>query len=597
MSSFRKRLVVGLDIGQAAVKAVALTMQGKQLVLAGSGSLDTRGEGILGESELHGSIAAWVEQMGWAKEDLIIGLPQYLTTTQVSDFPAGDPAGLEEMVAFETRQLGGLSEHSLIHDYHVMAPKFGRKNPVLIGICRDSAVRETTDTLTSAGLRLAGLNMSGTAIAAAFFHLHPEAVPVEQPILLLDIGAENSTALIVAGGQILFVGSLLFGGNKVTQALARQLNRPEREVEKLKLECRLNPTDTESPLVQTARQLETELRTAVEHWRAQERPELANKMFAKVWLCGGGAKLIGLDEFLARTYGCAAEVFGPVLGDGRPPDPASVTAYGLALQGLRQAHVVISLCPPEIRWVRQRERRFGYLAAAMAALGLLLAGLMVQYYQRLGTEHAWIEKQMEELQRCQGIIPGLTDATAGIRHCERMLIPFVEKGNRAHRFLETIQALRDARGAGDWFIYLADETSYETGDGKPAPVQPSASKPSMGGLGGRPASLGDTVPPPTFGNATLVDDIPQSYSLIAAGYTPYLTEKPYEPVREIVKKLNASDLFGGVDLLPETERAGREDIFEPWLALFKTQPEKKYKAFTFRMPFAQVDVNPPQKAE
>jgi len=96
-------------------------------------TLDARAEGIIDDVELRHSVAEWLRQIGWASRELSLGLPQYLTTTQVSDFPPDVTDGLDEMVAYETRQLAGLSEESFIHDYQVMGPRYGRKNPVLIG--------------------------------------------------------------------------------------------------------------------------------------------------------------------------------------------------------------------------------------------------------------------------------------------------------------------------------------------------------------------------------------------------------------------------------------------------------------------------------
>jgi hypothetical protein len=62
-----------------------------------------------------------------------------------------------------------------------------------------------------------------------------------------------------------------------------------------------------------------------------------------------------------------------------------------------------------------------------------------------------------------------------------------------------------------------------------------------------------------------------------------------------VRRLDASDTYKGVDLLPEPERIGREDIFEPWVRFFRAVPKGRYKAFTLVMPFAQLDVKTQQQ--
>ena len=81
MRLFARKRVVGLDIGAAAVKAVALSRQGKRVVLAACETLDIRAEGVLNEGELYASVAEWLERIGWADEKTSVGLPQYLATT------------------------------------------------------------------------------------------------------------------------------------------------------------------------------------------------------------------------------------------------------------------------------------------------------------------------------------------------------------------------------------------------------------------------------------------------------------------------------------------------------------------------------------
>ncbi len=613
MALFGKKRAVGLDIGQSTVKAVALAMRGKRVVMLDSQVLDVRAEGILDDAELHTSVAEWLDQIGWAKEEFSVVLPQYLATTQVSDFPPGVTTGLEEMVAYETRQLAGLSEESFVHDYQVMAPKFGRKNPVLIGVCRESVVRERSEKLTSAGVCLGELSMNGLAVTNTLFHFHPEVLGLVGPQLLLDIGAESSTMIVIAGGQVLFVGSLLFGAHKYTQTLAKHLELDEAEAEKVKLRSCLNASDTQSPLYLATRQLESELRTAVEHWRAEERPEIANKMFDKVWLCGGGCQLKGLAEYFSRTYGCPVEIFGPTVKEGTSPAPALASAYGLALQDLEQSCMSISLCPPELTWQRLRRRRFGYLVAVSILATVFMGLFLTRSYQQLVVEQAALEARLAELQDCEMLIPGIEDTIAEIYHHEKMLIPFAAKGNRARRFLSAIKELSQARAKNDWFVYLADERSYQEGkkaegEVKGKPTEKAVVKqPSDPLLAHRTVGGEEPEVPRAFEKVISVSEIEQLHSMVVAGYTRFQPHKPYEPVREIVRKLNREDAAGGeqertglfrdVDLLPEVECKGREDIFALWLKFFRNWPDKKYKPFTLRLPFDYLEVNRPDKEE
>lgn len=594
-----KERVIGLDIGSGAVKGVALELSGKRIALTEARVFDARAEGILNEAELLNTVSGWLEQLGWRKDTLIVGIPQYLATTQVSDFPPGATTGLAEMVEFETQQLAGLSDEVFLHDYQVMEPKFGRHNPVLIGICRESGVRDKLELLTNAGINASDLAMSGIAVANAFFGLYPDAATNDEPQLLLDLGAENSTLVVVAGGHVLFVGSLMFGGERLTEMLAKELGVDPDEGEKLKREAQISPDDPGSVLYRAGEQLYAEMGTVLDHWRAQEREELADRELVRCWLCGGGAQLRGIDRLLADKLGCPVTIFGPVGPEAPGPDPALVTAFGLALHGVGRCRFFISLSPPEIRWLVLRKRYFAYLAASAALIVLILAGGIVQSVRFLASEEHELGVRLEELSQCEALIPQLENTRNSIRFHEMRLVPFVEKGNRARKFIAGVNGLAAASGAADWFIYFADDASYQKGKNttrehrEPA-GQPAKGKTDLGLFGGGGATtpgIGDTVSVPEFPQRLAVAMLPRVESIIVAGYTPLLAERPYESVRGIVKNLDEMDHYSGVDLLPEVDRIGREDIFEPWVEFFKQHPGDRYKAFTLRLPFASMEVN------
>ena len=594
-----QKRIIGLDIGSGAVKGVALALSGKRVALTEARVFDCRAEGILNEAELLNSVSGWLEQLGWLDDTLIVGMPQYLATTQVSDFPPGATTGLAEMVEFETQQLAGLSDDVFLHDYQVMEPKFGRHNPVLIGICRESAVRDRIEMLTNAGISASDLAMSGIAVANAFFGLYPDAVTNDEPQLLLDLGAENATLSVIAGGQVLFVGSLMFGGERLTELLAKELGVDPEEGEKLKHEAQISLDDPGSVLYKAGEQLDSEMTTVLDHWRAQERDELADRKIVRCWLSGGGAKLRGMDRFLAEKLGCPVSVFGPVVPDVTDPDPALATAFGLALHGIGRCRAAISLSPPEMRWLVLRKRYFAYLAVSAALIVLMLVGGIVQSVRFLASEQRELGIRLAELNECERLIPQLENTRNAIRYHEMRLVPFVERGNRARKFIAGMNGLAAACGEADWFIYFADDASYQEGkttekERQTSSKTPATPKGGMGLFGGGPAAvpgIGDTVSAPEFPRLLPVEDLPRVESIIIAGYTPLLAERPYESVRGIVKNLDEMDHYNGVDLLPEVDRIGREDIFEPWVAFFKQHPGDRYKAFTLRLPFASLEVN------
>jgi type IV pilus assembly protein PilM len=603
MALFSKKEAVGLDIGHGAVKAVRLAHDGKQLSIKETITLDASLEGILDEQELHTSMVAWLEENGLKSRPLTVGVPQYLATTQVSDFPAGVKGPeLEGMVSFETMQLAGLSDEAFSSDYHILPPNFGRKNPVLIGVCRQSVISDRMGRLTRSGLQVADLAMNGIAVANAFHYLHPEALDEERPTVLLDIGDENATLLVVAGGQLLFSGSLLFGASRYTEALSAHLKCPLEEADRRKRDLVLDPEVPDHPLQPVTDQLVSEIHNAIEHWRSGEQEELAHLMLAKIWLSGGGAALEGLDVCLAQQFGCEVAVFGPEDPETKRPLPGLCAAFGLALHSLGLAQFAVSLAPLSLRWQRRRKRLFPYLLAAEAIFIALLAFGMVRYYHRLTNEQQVLERRLAMLKQCKSLIPQLEDKMNAMDHHERLLIPFVEKGNRAGHYMASLQELARTRGEGDFFIFLADRLSYD--EQRPTTEAREEARP-------RARAAAPTTSTMMFGSireiretteaagidATLVDKIPQLKSMVVAGFTPdrrsARDRRRYGSLIDFTDKLNKGDVFQGVDFIPEAEREGIEDqIFSPWTRFWGEKPYKgRFTPFMFDMPFASLDVD------
>ncbi|MBP5640918.1 MAG: pilus assembly protein PilM [Victivallales bacterium] len=238
MQNIKRSNSIGLDIGQTGTKVICLARHGRKVVVKKAEIFRSREEGILGddEKELLQAVSGWLKELKLIDKRLVVGLPQYMSTMQVSDFAPGAKGDeLEKMVSLETTQLSGFSDDSFIHDYAVMPPGNGRVNPVLIGICREANINDYVDKILDVSIKVEDVAMNGLALANAFMELHPKESQEGGVQLLLDIGTENTTLVIMSSGQVLYIGSMMFGGRNVTQQLAEQLGITLDEAEKRKL--------------------------------------------------------------------------------------------------------------------------------------------------------------------------------------------------------------------------------------------------------------------------------------------------------------------------------------------------------------------------
>ncbi len=313
----QQNTTLGLDVGQSFARLVQLKRSGKKFTIERAEELNIEAEGILDEEELYSEsgLGKWLKERKLDNQQICLGIPQYLCTTRnVNDFMANaKQEQLEQMVQFETTQLAGLSEETFLSDYQRMTPAYGIEAPIIIGFGREAGSDELAAKCAKVPIKLADLAMGSFALANAFCYLHPEELENDTPQVIIDLGTENSTIVIMVHGNVVYTGSMMFGGKRYTQVLAATMECSEAEAEKLKQDYVPDWEDSESPYIFATRQLETELRTSIDNWRSSEIEALADMEISKMWLCGGAARTIGLAEHLQRLYGCQVELLGPTI--------------------------------------------------------------------------------------------------------------------------------------------------------------------------------------------------------------------------------------------------------------------------------------------
>lgn len=595
---------LGLDVGQSSVKAVLLEQKGKSLQISRLEKLSALSEGLLDEDELYASTEKWLKEHQLNTFSTCAAIPQYLTTPQISDFPLGiEGDRLNDMVALETGHLSGLSDEAFIHDYQPLPPGFGRENPVLIGVCRETVVNEQAARLQGIGVNLQDMAPSGLALVNALFYLHPQAKSIVDPQLLIEFGTETSSLAIVAGGQVLYASSLMFGFRRFAQGLATTLGCPLSEAERRLSQADPDWHDETSSFTRTLTQFDSELRNALVHWRESEKSAVGEAPLDRIWLAGGGALMPGLCDCFTRSYGCKVRILGIPQPDGSE-DPALAVALGLALQAIGAGHCRISLIPHLLRWQQRKVARFKFLAAAAAVFfgGTLLLALWFNHY--LFRELATLETQMSELRQCDSLVPRLDSAQNQIAHYQKMILPIVEAGSRPQRFLQTLAELHQAMKTDDpeaqgWCIYIADEFSYLAAAGldkEPAFKETPGNRPAN--LFGNPAAAPAATPGPPEEKIQPVHSIDLLQRMLAGGFSPVLPNRgKYDSTRGITERLNAGNLFAGVDWLSDWNEAHAQQVFAPWQNYLRNLQSKNPAGndveFRMQLPFRVMPVRRP----
>ena len=344
-----KKSMVGVDIGSSSVKAVELQGRGNDLQLLSLGF-----EALESDSVVDGQI---MELNAVSNAISNIFNEHKIKTTQVAAGVNGHSVIVKNIVLPQMSE-GELQESFAWHaeehipfdisdvnlDYHVM-DRSADAIHVLMAACKRDKVANLKQTIQLAGKQPAVIDVDAFALQNCY-ELNYDPQP-GQVVALLNIGASTTNINILNGVRSVFTRDATFGGNQYTSLLQKELGLTFDQAESVKRGMPL-PEGAEvrdvGPIMDTVSDiLALEIQKTMDFYRATV--EDGESAVQKILISGGGSKLTGLGDFLARRFEVSVEMFDPfrkikVDARGFDPDymreivPEMAIAVGLALRGV-----------------------------------------------------------------------------------------------------------------------------------------------------------------------------------------------------------------------------------------------------------------------
>ena len=369
--------VWGIDIGDVALKAVKLKPVGKQIVLQDFQVVsyaDIAGDpGARREGQVADALRALQATGLGHRERCLVSIPPQTVFNRFISLPPVDKRRVPEIVLYEARQQIPFSLDEVIWAYEMVRKEFIPGEEIEIGLF--AVKREVIDGYLAELLpiwkQLYGIQIAPLGI----YNFMRYEVDLEQPTVIMDIGAQSTDLLIVDGDKF-WLRNLPIAGNSFTSILEKRLNIPRAEAEKLKrgvAESRHRRRLLEV-LRPVMRDLVSEIQRSIGYYKSLSR----EVKFESVIVVGDGYRLFGLDRFLADQLQYKIDSVKqlqniPYQGaENRREEFQSVlpslgVALGLALQGLKRAPATINLLPDDFVVGRElHAKRFtGFIAAAL----------------------------------------------------------------------------------------------------------------------------------------------------------------------------------------------------------------------------------------
>ena len=301
--------------------------------------------------------------------------------TRFVKLPPLQDDNIEQLVTFEAQQHVPFPLHEVVWDYELIDAA-AEKEVVLVAIKSDS-LDEINAAVNDSGLGTAEVDIAPMALYNAFRSTYGK---LEEPVLLIDIGAKTSNLLYIEGSRF-FTRSIPIGGAAITAAIAKEYNVSFAEAEHQKISnglVALGGGHTEqldeavAALAMVIRNALTRLPAEIARTTNYYRSQHGGSAPRRVLLAGGGANLPYTLEFFNEKLNLPVEYFNPVrnLAVGKGVDAAVIQReghlmgelVGLGLRGIGKSEINIDLVPAVVEQARAADRRKPLLIATAAVL-------------------------------------------------------------------------------------------------------------------------------------------------------------------------------------------------------------------------------------
>ncbi len=314
-----KKNLVGLDIGSSSVKAVELGKKGASLQLLNLGfenlQTDTIVDGQIMELNNVSNVIAHIFSEHQIRTTRVAaGVSGHSVIVKNIVLPQMSQEELQESFSWHAEEHIPFDIADVNLDYELTG-KSSESLHVLMAACKSDKIANVKQAIQLAGKQPVIIDVDAFALQNCYeVNYHPKPGEV---VALLNIGAATMNINILNGARSVFARDASAGGIQYTSLLQKELGLSFEQAEGVKRGMAL-PDGVEArpiqPIIETVSDaLALEVKKTVDFFRATAQE--GETTIQKILLAGGGSKLPGLAEFLARRFEIPVEVFDPFQTD------------------------------------------------------------------------------------------------------------------------------------------------------------------------------------------------------------------------------------------------------------------------------------------
>ncbi len=331
----RKRTSVGLDIGSGFVKIVEIDHSGDQPEVVRIAVRPLLPDAIVeGEVMDPGLVADTIrglfEELGVTGGRVVTAVGGHDVIIKKIEMDRMKESDAREVIRWEAEQHVPFDIKSVELDFQILDPEGeGLQMQVLLVAAKRELVDNKVSLLGDAGVSPTIIDVDAFALHNAFSHNYPEGM--QGIVALVNIGHEVTNVNILEDGIPILTRDIPFGSRRVREDLQRERGLTSEQAEDV-----IQGEESIPDLAQFVEHSADEVAVGVERAAAFLMTQQAGVGLGRIYLSGGGSRIAGMAEALARRMNVETQVMNPfervpVRPDAAVGVPIDDTAPMLAL--------------------------------------------------------------------------------------------------------------------------------------------------------------------------------------------------------------------------------------------------------------------------
>jgi type IV pilus assembly protein PilM len=306
----RNKLSAGLDIGSGLIKLVVVdhSRPEPEIVHVATSPLvpDAIVDGEVMDPVLVAeTIQSLVQSVGLKSKQIVAAVGGHDVIIKRIQMDRMSREDAREVIRWEAEQHVPFDMENVQLDFQILDPEGGgAQMSVLLVAAKRELIDNRMNLLADAGLSPSVIDVDAFALYNAFERNYPDAV--DGLVALVNIGHETTNLNLLDDGVPVLVRDIPFGSRKLREALQRDRGLTAEQAEDL-VQGRRDEPAVRSLLDEKVEELAVGIERAAAFIVAQSGGSIA-----RVFVCGGGARVPGLVNALGDRLGIRTEVANPL---------------------------------------------------------------------------------------------------------------------------------------------------------------------------------------------------------------------------------------------------------------------------------------------